>query len=530
MKKIFRKSVYIGIVLSLFTTIISCEKDFTDIGSNVISNTKFNTDVFTVDISAENSSVERVLSDNITLESGQYLLGVYASADYEKIEASIVSQVSIISGLKVIDSTYGADTTVVSKIDTVFIKLPYQATLEDFTSLGPQYSLDSIIGDKTKAFNLNVYQSDTYLSLLNPLDPSKVNSYFSDFDFQKKGSELNDELNLQFIPNENDTVIYVKRWTSNNVLITTDTVKFVNSTNAAIPIPFAAIPLNEDKIKELFIDKYESSEFESQDAFNDYFRGLIIEASGSEGSLISFNFNNTVTDLNPSVEIYYTNTVLNDQTGDTIKTFRKNHSFPLSGIRTNPFKMEDKVYPVNNEIKIQGTAGSEAKIDLFGADLDNNGIADKIEELRANNWLINDASLTFYINQSVDTLSAPFRLYLYKNDETNVLNPVFTQIKDATSEASFGGLGGFLERDANGKKEKYTFKITDYISDLLSGESNYSPTLKLKVFNPTDAPSSLLDTILTNDSWNPRAITLFNESLSNGDKRAQLKISYSEKK
>ena len=34
------------------------------------------------------------------------------------------------------------------------------------------------------------------------------------------------------------------------------------------------IPLNEDKFKELFLDKYESSEFESQDAFNDYFRGL----------------------------------------------------------------------------------------------------------------------------------------------------------------------------------------------------------------------------------------------------------------
>jgi hypothetical protein len=529
-KKIFKKSVYIGVILSLFTAVISCEKDFTDIGSKVITNTKFDTNVLSVDITVENSPLERVFSDNISLEQGQYLLGVYANANYEKIEASIISQVSIISGLKVIDSTYGADTTVVSKIDTVFIKLPYQATLESTASTGPEFSLDSIIGDQTKAFNLNVYQSDTYLSSLNPIDPSKSNSYYSDFDFQKTGTELNDELNFQFIPNEKDTVIYVKRWTSDNVLITTDTVKYVGSSSGTLPIPFARIPLNEDKFRTLFLDKYESSEFETQDAFNDYFRGLFIEASGSEGSLVSFNFSNTLADLNPSIEVYYTNTVFNDQTGDTIKTFRKNNSFPLSGIRVNPFKMEDKVYAVNNEVKVQGTAGSEAKIDLFGADLDNNGIADKIEELRAKNLLINDASLTLYINQSADTVSAPYRLHLYKSDETIASNPVLTQIKDATSEAAFGGIDGFLVRDSNGKKEKYTFTITDYISDLLSGESNYSPTLKIKVYNSTDSPNTVTDTILNYKSWNPRAVTLFNHSLVNGESKAELKISYSEEK
>ena len=531
MKKFIRRSVYISVFVCLSIAIVSCEEDFADIGSNVISNTKFNTDVFLADITLENSPLEKVQTDNISSEQGQYLLGVFANEHYEKLEASIISQVGFIPNLKLVDKTYGLDTTVVSKIDTVFIKLPYQSTLENSTTSSvPLYSLDSIIGDVNEPFNLNIYETSTYLSYLNPTDPSKKNSYFSDFVFEKKGIELNSQSNIQFIPNEKDTVIYVKRRTSNNLLITTDTIKYLDNSSATNPIPFARIPLKEDRIKELFLDKYESTEFNSQDAFNNYFRGIILEATGNKGSLISFKFNNVSAELNPSIEVFYTNTVLNTITRDTIKTFRINNSFPLAGVRTNTFKMDNKVYPVNNEVKIQGAAGSEVKIDLFGNDSDNNGIADKIEELRSKNWLINDATLTFYIDQSKDTIFAPNRLYLFKNDETTTTNPVLSQIKDATSEAAIGGIGGYLLRDSNGKKEKYTFKITDYISDLLNGETNYSPELKLKVFNPTDLPASITDTIFRNESWNPKAVTLFNHSSNNGAKKAELKISYSEKK
>ena len=189
--------------------------------------------------------------------------------------------------------------------------------------------------------------------------------------------------------------------------------------------------------------------------------------------------------------------------------------------------MEDRIYPSNNEIKIQGAAGSEATINLFGADFDNNGVADKIEELRANNWLINDATLTFYINQAIDTSFAPDRLYIYKSDKSSGTE-VTSQVKDAISEASFGGISGFLVRDSNGRKEKYQFKITDYVSDLLNGTTNYSPTLKIKTYNTSD--NSENDSIFRNFSWNPKAVTLFNHSPANGAKKATLKISYSVRK
>lgn len=527
-KNIIRVS-YVAIIVGFFSLIISCEKDFTDIGSNVISNTKFDTDGVFVDIEVENSPLEKVQSDNISRQLSQYLLGVYANPNYEKLEASIIAQISIANDLKVYKDTLTikSNQTLITTIDTVFIKLPYQVRLANSTD--KSYQLDSVFGDTSKSFSLNVFRSNTYINTFNPSDPTKINSYFSNATFQKTGSELNAQLNFPFKPSKADTLLVIKRRNSNNAIYRNDTLRYTLSTASTIPIPFARIPLKKDVFKALFLDKYGSGEFATQQAFNDYFRGIILEATGNEGSLISLSFDNTNTALRPSLEVYYTNTIIQTSNSIIDTVFSSNDSFSMNGFKINKFKMEDRIYPSNNEIKIQGTAGSEATINLFGADLNNNGIADKIEELRANNWLINDATLTFYINQAIDTSFAPDRLYLYKSDKSSGTE-VVTQIKDALSEASFGGISGFLVRDSNGRKEKYEFKLTDYISDLLNGRSTYSPTLKLKTYNQTDSPNSELDSIFRNFSWNPKAVTLYNHSPANGAKKATLKISYSVRK
>ena len=50
----------------------------------------------------------------------------------------------------------------------------------------------------------------------------------------------------------------------------------------------------------------------------------------------------------------------------------------------------------------------------------------------------------------------------------------------------------------------------------------------MKVYNSTDNPVSVSDTVFNNFSWNPQTVTLFNQS--NAAKKPVLKISYSEKK
>ena len=530
MKKIIKKSVYVSVFLFVFSGIISCEKDFTDIRTTIITNNVFSTDNVLVDIEIENKEVDRFRTDNINLSTGQYgqyLLGVYNNANYEKLEASILSQVQLPSSHKYTNETYGADTTVISTIDTVFLKLPYQATLTENDASDPTYSLDSIFGNQEMAFTLNLYQSDEYLSTLDLSDPTQISNYFSDDPFQTIGSPLNSVIDYPFTPNKNDTTFTIKRRLSDSNQYDIDTIKITTS-SSDVPLPFARIPMDEAKFKAILFDKYESAEFSSQDAFNNYFRGLILEATGADGSLISFDFNNRVGAVfNPSIEVYYTNTVVKGGT-QIIDTIKKNNSFPLSGIRRSHYNMGASPSISNEQIKIQGTAGSEGSISLFGVDSDSNGIPDQLEELRLENVLVNDALLTIYVDQSVDPVLAPERLFLYK--EENVENaspprqPILSHIKDVFTEAST--FGGYLETDGDGKM-KYTFRISDYISDLLSSETDYNPKLSIKALNSTDL--ILSDTIFRPYNWNPKMVTLLNESSTNGAEKAELKISFSKK-
>ena len=528
MKKIIKKSVYVSVFLIAFSGIISCEKDFTDIRTTIITNNVFSTDNVLVDIEIENKEVDRFRTDNINLSTGQYgqyLLGIYNNANYEKLEASVLSQVQLPSSHKYTNETYGADTTVISTIDTVFLKLPYQATLTENDDSDPTYSLDSIFGNQEMAFTLNLYQSDEYLSTLDLDDPTQISNYFSDEDFQITGSPLNSVIDYQFMPNENDTIFAVKRRLSDSNQYDIDTIKITTS-SSDVPLPFARIPMDEAKFKAILFDKYESAEFSSQDAFNNYFRGLILKATGADGSLISFDFNNRVSaTFNPSIEVYYTNTVVKGGT-QIIDTIKKNNSFPLSGIRRSHYNMGASPSISNEQIKIQGTAGSEGSITLFGADNDSNGIPDQLEELRLENVLVNDALLTIYVDQSVDPLLAPERLYLYKDYVDPTSQAIIqSHLKDVFTEAST--FGGYLETDDDGKKVKYTFRITDYISDLLSSETDYNPKLSFKALNATDL--ILNDTIFRPYNWNPKMVTLLNESSTNGAEKAELKISYSKK-
>lgn len=507
-----KKSAYLGVVILFITAIISCEKDFTDIASNVVTNSKFDTKDTIIEVVVTNKAITNVRADGLAIGGtlGQYLLGVYNNPNYEKVEASIVSQLAIDASINVGDKTYGTDTTVVTTIDTVFLKLPYQATLKADTTA--DYDLDSIIGDPTKAFNFNLYRTDTYMNRLDPVDPSKTNEYLSNHAYQIIPGELNAQVDYQFKPDANDTLMVYKRRLSNGLVYQSDTLRLTNNN------PFARIPLDEAKIKALFVDQYGSANFESQEAINEYIKGLYLEAKGNEGSLIGFNITSTDATLRPSLEIRYTNTILKNGSV-VVDTIMKSNSFLLSNFSTSLYKMEEKTYPNDNNIVIQGAAGNMAQIEML--------TGTQLNDLRSKNWLINEASLTFYVNQNIvdfDTIQTPNKLFLFKDGD------VASQIKDHFSEGPTVFDGNLILTD--NKPDYYKFRITDYLSDLLLGNSSYNPKLGLKVFNnPTDGYTSLVDTLVTSYSWNPKTVTLLNHNkVANGERRARLKISYSVKK
>ena len=255
-----------------------------------------------------------------------------------------------------------------------------------------------------------------------------------------------------------------------------------------------------------------------------------MEATGNDGSLVSLNFNGADITQVPSLEIFYTNTVLKSGT-QIVDTIKKNDSFLLGGIRNSIYKMSSNSTPAPNQVVVQGTAGNVAEVKLFGPDNDNSGLADLIEELRLRNWLINDAKLTFYVDQDAvgfDTIPTPRRMYIHRTKTENG-TVTDTQLIDILTEGQFT-LGGFLQFSDDRKPDKYEFRITDHVSELLNGVIDDNQSLLIKPFNAgTDLPENVLDTIIKDYSWNPKAVMLLNHLSTNGTRKAQLRISYSVK-
>ncbi|MDY0780536.1 DUF4270 family protein [Tenacibaculum sp. IB213877] len=508
-----KKIAYLGVIALSFASMISCEKDFRDIGNNVIKNDEFNTNKDTIDIVINPVDVEAVRADNIKLGTlGEYLLGVYKKDGAKKIEASIVSQVGYLSNLKNAEVSTLDSIDSIYRLDKVILKIPYTATsLGDDDNGDPQFRLDSILGNTNIETSLSVYRNGTYLNSLNPEDPSKTNSYLSNTDYIEE-EMLNEASSSSFKPNSHSTFFEFERTLSNNITFK-DTVTHTNNT------PFLVIPLSIDKMKELFWDKFNDPEFESKEAFDDYFRGVILKAEGEDGALVPFSLSGN---NNATIEFLYNITRFERETPQAPTVYKdsiiSSYSFPLSGVKNSHYKMTNptSATPTNNFV-IQGTAGTVAEIKILDQA--------KLQELRAKNWLINDALLSFYIDQSSETKDIPLRLFAYKYNE----DASDSQIKDSYSESSF--FGGNLQYDSDENPEKYEIRIGDYVSDLLSGEKEYNPPLRIKVYNvDTDSPVSnnALDTIVKTYNWNPRSVRLLNHLPANGEKRAKLIISYTE--
>lgn len=556
---------------------ISCEKDFNDIGSNVVNNGQFSTGSFPleleieeIDISESNSNdlYKAVRADNIGIGTlGEYWLGVYNSGDYKTIEASFVSQLTVPNNFSLDDKLSIDDTTDETKkidsvftLDHVYLKIPYTAVnTRGSGDSTPKFRLDSILGDDTKFTTIKVYRNGTFLNTLDPANPAQSNEFLSNQDYIKEELLSVDMGGYQFKPNPDDTILPLVRTLSNGNTYK-DTIKITDNATNRITAPFIRIELKKDRLKELFWDKRKDAEFETADAFNNYFRGVVVEASGNDGSMVPLSLG-----TNTSLDVYYTITTFEKKSGQTTlsvkDTLPRTYSFALSGIRNSQYKMTPatNTTPAGN-FKIQGTSGTMAQVKVLGlnlndndaikelkGDFDDNGEDDLIQldsdnnnyldlkelaqlrKIRASKLLINDASVTFYANSTIsqDTALVPQRLFLYQN-KNNGKTP--TQLTDTYREAAL--YGGNLE-NAEKKPEKYLFRITDYISDLLDGTSSDFSPLVLKVYNnPTDnaIKNNQLDEVVSSRNWNPRGVTLLDAATTNGDKKAVLKISFSKEK
>lgn len=495
---------YVGLFSIVFFSLISCEKEIENIGVGIVDNGKFSIGDFVAEVGTASENVERVPANGLP----QYLLGVYSDNEFGTLKGSVVSQILTPA---IGDSySYGEN----AAIDSVLIFIPYQTTqLDDDTDGKPLFEIDSIIGDTDQEFVLSVYELETFLNTLDPTDPSKQMVYYSDKVFEKSSTPFYSET---FKVNPNDTVAYIKRYMPDGITVfDTDTIK---ETSAS---PSIKLPLSEDMIQEIFVDNASGSGFATSDDFIRYFRGFYIEATENttnESHLISLSMSTS------RMVIYYSNDededTDEDLDGDEItgeENVRVKHSyyFSFGSNKSNVLERDNTNTQESgpDRLYVQGAAGSIATIDLFeGQDL---------PELRENEYLITGATLTFFIDQEASSDIVPEQLFIYNYQDNE-------QILDMLTEG-VNTVGAYLEYDDDGNPYKYVFTITDYVSEVLISE-DYEElvTLGIKVFNSSDLPTSTVDTVISDYSWSPKGVVLYNQNEEFGDKRVKLDIFYSQ--
>jgi hypothetical protein len=237
--------------------------------------------------------------------------------------------------------------------------------------------------------------------------------------------------------------------------------------------------LDAEFFQERIIDNEGSVKLSNNNVFRaeDLFRGIHITAEGAEALML-------LDIQNATIEINYVYQKVNtqgnaDSSDDTIETEKSSFNLSLSSANIiNTFNtptFTQDVTASNDNLFLKGGEGSMSVIELFGPDTDGNGVADQLEQIRENGWLINDANLVFYVNNNEQLTDAvdPQRIYLYNMDDNIPLFDYFIDesVNPVSADLSKAVHGGILERDDDGEALRYKIRITEHINNLVRKDS-----------------------------------------------------------
>ncbi|MGX1928376.1 DUF4270 family protein [Flagellimonas sp. 2504JD4-2] len=406
-----------------------------------------------------------------------------------------------------------------------------------------RFDLDSIYGDRGEDFNLRVTRNNFFLRNLDPnTNFQEAQEYFSNHDFAPFEGEVlfegpitvSDEEMLFF--NEDDP----------------DTDDVDESTTVRTRLnPGIRVALDNDFFQTNILDKEGQSELLSQANFQDFLRGIRISGQSDIEELM---FLLDLTQANITITYEFQDYNVTDEAVETVErdfvlNLLVNTNGFITGNAVNTFV--DEPFPdivVNaldngenaSRIYMKGGAGTIAEVRLF--DEAENGGADIIDEIRSNNWIINEANLVFYVDQEELTLNGgtvvePPRLYLY-NGETNqlIFNPANENSVTNEPLGLFLDYDGILEKE-NNQGVKYTIRITEHINNIIVRDSTNAKlaltlTSNIGLGTVTEAVGSqepVLDVpVMAN--INPLGTVLFGSNVISGneDKKLKLEIYYTQ--
>ena len=530
----FFKQVLLVASILLF---VSCDKEYNSIGEGLIGQNHFVLKDTTLAVVAYNQKITPIESQNLPVNA----LGIYDDPAFGKTTVNFATQLS----LSTLNPTIGVN----AKITNVILSVPYftDATQKVLKTDGSStYVLDSIYGADKAKIKLSVYESGYFMRDLDPIGGSlTAQKHYTDenlgFDNYKTGSRLNDSTDVS----QNDAFFFDP---AEHVVTKTDATTKVETTTRTAP--GMQLNLNTSFFKSKIIDGVASGKLISNDIFKNYFRGLYfkVEDSGSDsGSLAMINFSKGTVTVNYTEELSTTvagvptisrvaKSIVLNMTGNTVSLPVQSNTVSAYSdaiSSANPTLGDEKLY-------LKGGEGSMAVIDLFGPDLDHNGVADELESIRNKKWLINEANLIFNIDAGTMAKSyEPQRIYLY--DLTNN-RPIMDFYTDGTTNSSNPKnakyvFSGILKKEAvtKGRGLSYKVRITDQIRGLIKNSD--STNVKLGIVVSEDiaiASSSKLKTANGTFSQAPKAsvmnplgtILYGSKSSVPEDKRLKLEIFY----
>lgn len=541
---------------------MACESDFASLDSDVINPdnaVNFLTDVQEYPMVTYTKNTGPVQTNGLS----SYLLGYYNDPVYGSGTANFVSQVGPAS----YGPTFGDNVV----LDSVVLTIPYFSTTTDTDEEGfPIYDLDSVIGDSP--IRLSVYKSNYFLRNFDPgSEFNETQKYFSNGSLSEaeKIDPVDDLEGIQlyqddsFVPSSDIIVLTEINEESGESV---ESVRLVPGIRVLLDNP------NDTFWQDLIFNKEGEPELSNQNNFLDYFRGIYIKSEmlSMDGSMILLNIGAPES----NITIYYTsddeadpdsgeeagqsqNTFVLNFIGNQVAIYDNNIITIPDGDQDNG---DERLYLKGGGEGILETAGggSMAIVDLFSGQVENDeGVMEdsfenflktyrKMDEdgefiIKGGDYqadrLINEAYLEFFVDQNVGLGQEPERVYLYDLDnEVPLIDYLLDQsVTATTSKIVFSEPLKRVNDEVDGDGIRYKIRITEHLNNLVSSDSTnvklglvvtYSIN-EVNNFNLQDE-DEISSSIPTGAILYPLGTVLHGNNSSNPDKKARLKIFYTE--
>jgi Domain of unknown function (DUF4270) len=519
-KNILPKFLAILIVIVVFA---SCEEDFSTIGSDIVDQ-NFTTELF------DEGTVVAYSRKSLPVQTNAlpaYQLGVYNDPVYGQSRVNFLSQLT----LETSDPNFGECV----QLDSVVLYLPFfseATTANEMTT----YVLDSVFG--SGEINISIYESNFFLRDFDP------NSGFEDV--QKYYSNQGQTFDMF----KGDLITTIENFKpSDKGIVLNDSVTLPPGLRANLPL---------DIFQEKIIDMEGSNELINNNNFREFFRGLYFKvesADGSDGSLFIFDVldgNNDPID-DARVELFYKSKILAPDVtceNNTVEFDENSFRLNFNAVSVNTFENDltpgiasalenPNIQQGEERLYIRGGDPIISIVELFGEDIDNNGVADQLEFLRDQEWLINEANLIFYVDKEnvVGGTAEPDRVMIYDFGNDTFLADL--PLDPTNSDQPFNALSdhfGPLVRGSDGNGDFYKIRITNHVSNLINKDSTNAPlglvvSQNVTIFDFQDLENSQapgIDNVPAATILSPRGTILFGNNTTNDAKRLKLQIFYTE--